>query len=150
LQQCRGIFPRRGYQEMKHLAGLLIIFGSILWAQVAPPKHSHDKDDNLTQRYGDLKCAMVTIKWDDTLTLTFTPPPGQLAQLPQPPPPPQTIMTTHFGSGFYVSGDGDIVTAAHVLGNKSWSDCPASTILSPQRQSEVPTDITNSFSPFRA
>ena len=28
--------------------------------------------------------------------------------------------------------------------------CPASTILSPQRQSEVPTDITNSFSPFRA
>ena len=28
--------------------------------------------------------------------------------------------------------------------------CPASTILSPQRLLEFPTDITNSFSPFRA
>ena len=33
---------------------------------------------------------------------------------------------------------------------RTFGGCPASTILSPQRLLEFPTDITDSFSPFRA
>ena len=40
------------------------------------------------------------------------------------------MTTTHFGTGFYTSGDGDIVTAAHVLGNKSWSDAGTGMVIS--------------------
>jgi|SRR5271157_2247123 len=86
---------------MKHLAGLLVIFSSLLWAQVAPPKHesrfhhvfsAHRETDNLEQRYNDMKCALVLILRDDK-----------------------------FGTGFYVSADGDVVTASHVVGERIWT-----------------------------
>ena len=87
-------------------------------SQVAPPKYGRYAN-NLQKRYEDLRCAMVTISW---VELTQ-------AQIPNN-PVPQTVTTTHFGTGFYVSADGDIVTAAHVVGNKSWSDPGTGMVVS--------------------
>jgi S1-C subfamily serine protease len=74
--------------------------GEVL-AQVQPPRRPsrqqrslearHDEND-LEQRYKDLGCAMVLI-----------------------------ISGDNVGTGFYVSSDGDFVTAAHVLGDRVWS-----------------------------
>src|SRR5271169_5681297 len=68
--------------------------------QVAPPKHEsrlhhlftpHRDSDNLQQRYEDLRCALVFIQAGNRT-----------------------------GTGFYVSPDGDIVTASHVIGDRSF------------------------------
>ncbi len=106
--------------------------GSLCLAQVRAPKHesrlkhlfsSHRDRDNLAARYADLRCAMVTIEWTDTLVFTTTSQPGQ-------PPLTQQMTITHFGTGFYTSADGDVTTAAHVVGNKSWSDAGTGMVVS--------------------
>ena len=96
-------------------------------AQVAPPKHESNSEhvkqsraQNYSQRYNELRCAMVTISWEETVSLPIT----VVGQQPQP------VKMKHFGSGFYASADGDIVTAAHVVGNKSWSDPGTGMVVS--------------------
>jgi hypothetical protein len=71
----------------------------------------HRERDNLKERYDDLRCAMVTITWEEMAVVP-----------PQSNQPLQIATITHFGTGFYSSANGDITTAAHVVGNKSWSD----------------------------
>jgi hypothetical protein len=88
-------------------------------AQVAPPKYGRYAN-NLQKRYDDLKCAMVTITWEEQ---SIVPGNGQPLQI-------LTTTTTHFGTGFYTSPTGDILTAAHVIGNKSWSDPGTGMIVS--------------------
>jgi S1-C subfamily serine protease len=68
-------------------------------AQVAPPKHEsgaehvkQSRAQNYSQRFNDLKCAVVEILRDNT-----------------------------FGTGFYINGDGDVLTASHVVGKKVWT-----------------------------
>jgi S1-C subfamily serine protease len=78
---------------------------SLVTAQVAPPKREsrwhhefsrHRENDNLPQRFAQLRCAFVLIR-----------------------------TTTDFGTGFFVSSDGDIATAAHVLGQRTFLDAGA-------------------------
>jgi hypothetical protein len=73
----------------------------IVEGQVAPPKHesrlhhifsAHRDSDNLQQRFNDIKCALVLIEAGNKL-----------------------------GTGFYISGDGDVATASHVLGERAFS-----------------------------
>lgn len=93
------------------------IFSAInTFAQVPSPKHesrlhhifaSHRDSDNLEQRFEDLKCALVLIEAGPRV-----------------------------GTGFYISGDGDVATASHVLGDRTFERNPDSsikiTILMPQ------------------
>jgi hypothetical protein len=74
---------------------------SVATAQVAPPTHesrwhhiftSHREPDNLEARYHDIQCAIV-----------------------------QIIRGNGFGTGFYVSATGDVVTASHVVGDRVWT-----------------------------
>ena len=78
------------------------------FGQVPAPKHesrlhhlfaTHNDTDKLQQRFNDLKCALVLIEAGTTL-----------------------------GTGFYISSDGDVATASHVLGNRSFSRNPNATI----------------------
>lgn len=82
----------------KNLAVITLAFLCCLGAaaQIAPPKHEsrwhhifsrHREQNNLEQRYGALKCALVVVD-------------SGIEQ----------------GSGFFISAEGDIVTAFHVLG----------------------------------
>lgn len=73
----------------------------IATAQVAPPKHEsrwhhifsrHREKDNLEERYEALKCALVLVD-----------------------------AGTQIGTGFFISADGDVVTAFHVLGQQVYS-----------------------------
>lgn len=77
-------------------------------AQVAPPPHEsrwhhtfsrHREPENLEQRFNDIKCALVLIESGPRL-----------------------------GTGFYTSADGDIATASHVLGDRTFSKNPDRTI----------------------
>lgn len=77
---------------------LLCVVAYAAFGQVPPPKYEqrwkhlfgeHRDQDNLEQRSTDLSCALVLIVAGDEM-----------------------------GTGFYISADGDIATAAHVLGNK--------------------------------
>ena len=77
-------------------------------AQVGPPKHesrwhhmfsSHRESENLDQRFNDIKCALVLIQSGPRL-----------------------------GTGFYISADGDLVTASHVLGDRAFSKNHDNTI----------------------
>ncbi len=72
-----------------------------VFGQIAPPKPesrlrhlfaAHRDIDNLQQRFNDLKCALVLIRTPDG-----------------------------FGTGFFISRDGDIATASHVLGQRVWT-----------------------------
>jgi len=96
-----------------------LLLSLFLDAQVAPPHHEsnyahikHSRAENYSQRYDALRCAMVTIGWEETVL----PPMAFNFQTPLP------VTIQHFGTGFYASEDGKIVTAAHVIANKSWSD----------------------------
>jgi hypothetical protein len=67
--------------------------------QVAPPKHEsgaehvkHSRAQNYSQRFDEVRCAIVEILRDNT-----------------------------FGTGFYINGDGDVLTASHVVGKKVWT-----------------------------
>src|SRR5467141_3050483 len=80
---------------------LLGCFALCAFSQVPKPKHesrlrhlfgSHTDTDNLQQRFQSLKCALVLIEAGPRL-----------------------------GTGFYVSADGDVVTASHVLGDRSFT-----------------------------
>jgi S1-C subfamily serine protease len=71
-------------------------------SQVAPPKREsnsahvkHSRAENYSQRFNNLKCALVLIR---------TP--------------------TEYGTGFFVSPDGDIATASHVLGQRTFYSGP--------------------------
>jgi S1-C subfamily serine protease len=89
-----------------HRIGLVILLGTLMLtgnaaAQVGSPKHEsrwnhlfsvHRDTDNLQQRFDDLKCALVLIEAGQKL-----------------------------GTGFYTSSDGDIATASHVMGERSFS-----------------------------
>ncbi len=77
-------------------------------AQVRRPRHesrlhhlfgSHNDTVNLEQRFADLKCALVLIEAGPRL-----------------------------GTGFYISSDGDVATASHVLGDRAFSRNPNGTI----------------------
>jgi hypothetical protein len=87
--------------------GIGVLCGSAR-AQIAGPKHeshlrhlfaAHRDTDNLAQRFDDLKCALVLIEAGQKL-----------------------------GTGFYVSGDGDVATASHVLGDRTFSLAPNNAI----------------------
>lgn len=85
---------------MKHLVIVIICFSVLSGAQVAPPKrHSkrqpQEEADNFQQRYEDLKCALVIIQSGGRI-----------------------------GTGFYVNGSGDVVTASHVLGDQLINPLP--------------------------
>lgn len=114
----------------KHLAviTLALLSCSTATSQVGPPRHEsrwhhiffrHREPENLRERYEELRCAMVTISWEETSTIAI---PNQ---------PVLTITTAHFGTGFYTSANGTVLTAAHVIGNKSWGDPkpPSSDII---------------------
>jgi len=87
------------------LAVFLLLYPAV--AQVAPPKHeslwhhlfARHRDADLERRFNDLKCALVLIR---------TP--------------------TEFGTGFFVSNDGDIATASHVLGQRTFESEPSGTM----------------------
>jgi S1-C subfamily serine protease len=73
----------------------------VAFAQVGPPKREsrwhhvfsrHREPENLEQRFNDIKCALVLIESGPRL-----------------------------GTGFYISSDGDIATASHVLGDRTFS-----------------------------
>jgi hypothetical protein len=89
---------------------LLLCLTDFTWGQVQAPKReshlhhlfaSHRDSDNIRERFEELKCALVLIESGPRL-----------------------------GTGFYVSADGDVATAAHVLGDRSFT-------LNPQRQINV-------------
>ncbi|MGA2370418.1 MAG: serine protease [Candidatus Korobacteraceae bacterium] len=94
---------------MKRLILWVMLSSSVIMAQVAPPRHEsglhrifssqHDEGGDLQQRYENLKCALVLLK-----------------------------SPTRAGSGFYISSDGDILTASHVLGERIYSLNPNHTI----------------------
>ena len=74
------------------------------FSQVQAPKHesrlhhlfaAHRDSDSLPQRFSDIKCALVLIQAANRL-----------------------------GTGFYVSEDGDIVTASHVVGERIFNQQP--------------------------
>jgi hypothetical protein len=71
------------------------LLGALLTAREAKsqvrPPKRHEAD-NLEQRYKDLKCALVLIQAGNSI-----------------------------GSGFYTSADGDLVTASHVLGDRTFA-----------------------------
>jgi hypothetical protein len=76
------------------------------YAQIAPPKHEtgaehvrHSRAQNYSQRFEAAKCALVQIIREV---------PGGGA--------------SSYGTGFYISDDGDIVTASHVVGDRVWTD----------------------------
>jgi S1-C subfamily serine protease len=80
---------------------VLLFFGCLTFAQVAPPKResrwhhlfsSHRETENLDQRFEALKCALVLIQSGPRL-----------------------------GTGFYINSEGDIATASHVLGDRTFS-----------------------------
>lgn len=97
--------------QRKCLAVVIFLYPWLLsFAQVPAPTNQ-----NLQERYDHLRCAMVTISWEETVTVPTIAP----ALFPA---ATQSFTVKHFGTGFYTSPDGNIVTAAHVVGNKSWSD----------------------------
>jgi hypothetical protein len=82
----------------------LLLVPELGFGQVAAPKNegkldhlfrAHRDQNNLEQRSISLSCALVLIIADDRM-----------------------------GTGFYVSPDGDVVTAAHVLGDKTFVGLP--------------------------
>lgn len=79
-------------------------FAQCAFAQVPKPRResrlhhlfgSHADTDDLQQRFQNLKCALVLIESGPRL-----------------------------GTGFYISSDGDVATASHVLGDRSFSRNP--------------------------
>ena len=109
----------------RFLMGVLItvVLGMNAWAQVPKPNHesrlhhlfaSHRDTDNLATRFDQLRCALVLIQAGPRL-----------------------------GTGFYVSADGDVATASHVLADRTFSRNPNGTITV---NLAVPTmlQITNS------
>ncbi len=77
-------------------------------SQVPAPKHeaqlhhifsAHRDNDNLPQRFNDLQCALVLIQSGPRL-----------------------------GTGFYISAEGDLATASHVLGDRTFTANPDGSI----------------------
>ena len=103
----------RGMQRNDRLFTPLVLaaaltFPGCVFGQIPSPRHethwqhmfgAHRDPDNLEQRFDQLKCALVLIESGPTL-----------------------------GTGFYISKDGDIATASHVLGDRSFSLNPNGTI----------------------
>jgi S1-C subfamily serine protease len=81
---------------MKTKLIMFCLVSSMGWPGSAPaqvPAPKHKDVLNLQQRYKDLSCALVVIQSGNKL-----------------------------GTGFYISSDGDIVTASHVLGDRIYSE----------------------------
>lgn len=94
---------------MSKLLGFVLLCVVVGWAaaQVPPPKFEsklshifgpHRDQDNLEQRSANLSCALVLI-----------------------------VAGERTGTGFYVSSDGDVATAAHILGEKMFVGFPNGT-----------------------
>ena len=86
------------------VVGIFCILCVLAQTQVAPPKHEsnnahvkHSRAENYSQRFDAIKCAIVQI---------FRGSPS---------------VGTPYGTGFYISADGDIVTASHVVGERVWT-----------------------------
>lgn len=82
-------------------------------AQVAPPKKQSRIHDDLPQRFIDIQCALVLIQSGPRL-----------------------------GTGFYISHDGDLATASHVLGDRTFSSDPDGAITAKLAMPQTIT-ITN-------
>jgi hypothetical protein len=92
---------------------ILVLFAAVLWsfgalAQIPAPRHesrlhhlfaAHRDQDNLPLRFSDIRCALVLIQ-----------------------------AGPHLGTGFFISADGDLVTASHVLGDRMFSALPNGAI----------------------
>jgi len=83
---------------------MLVALASLARAQVAPPKYEsrwhhilgrHRDANNLDRRFNDIKCALVLIEAGQKL-----------------------------GTGFYISPDGDIATASHVVADRTFDRTP--------------------------
>jgi len=93
--------------ERKTLALITVAFLCCLaTGQVAPPKHEsnfahvkHSRAENYRQRFEAIKCALILIR---------TP--------------------TGVGTGVFISPDGDIATASHVLGDRTFKSDPDGSI----------------------
>jgi S1-C subfamily serine protease len=85
------------------IISLALLIGCSAWtvsAQVPPPRResrwsriftTHRDSDNLEQRVDDLSCALLVLQSGDRL-----------------------------GTGFFINGEGDVVTASHVLGDRTF------------------------------
>jgi hypothetical protein len=106
------------------LVGVMVLLMLLFWtsgaaAQIPPPKHeshlhhvfgSHRDAENLPARFEALKCALVLIEAGQSL-----------------------------GTGFYINGDGDVATASHVLGQRTFARNADSTV---QVSIAMPTVLT--------
>ncbi|HSY11321.1 MAG TPA: serine protease [Verrucomicrobiae bacterium] len=96
---------------MKFIWLLVVGLSVSAFAQVAPPKHWHKDDDGLEQHYRDLRCSLLLIRTGEG-----------------------------YGTGFFVSADGDVATASHVLGPRSYTSLPDKKMkvdLSPPASFEI-------------
>jgi hypothetical protein len=89
-------------RKRRLLVGLAMVCSAV--AQVAPPNHesgaAHVKNSralNYSQRFDAIRCAIVQV-------FRGTPAQG-----------------TPYGTGFYISANGDVVTASHVLAERVWT-----------------------------
>ena len=90
---------------IKNVLAVGLLAGLPLLGQISPPKAEsrlhhitgpHRDDANeLESRYAELRCALVVIRAEDRL-----------------------------GTGFYISADGQVITASHVLGNRDFEPAP--------------------------
>ncbi|MGD0902310.1 MAG: serine protease [Terracidiphilus sp.] len=86
----------------------LLLVPVVSFEQIPAPKHesrihhlfaAHRDNDNLAQRFNDIRCALVLIQAGPRL-----------------------------GTGFFISGDGDLATASHVLGDRAFAPLPNGAI----------------------
>ena len=77
---------------------MIVVIG-VASAQVPAPKHAHRENDNLPQRFNDLRCALVLIQAGQKL-----------------------------GTGFFISADGEVATASHVVGDRQFSLNPGNLV----------------------
>jgi S1-C subfamily serine protease len=110
---------------------ILLVFLRPLAAQVAPPKHEsgethvrNSRAQNYSQRYDAIKCAIVQV-------VRGVPGPG-----------------SQFGTGFYINGDGDLVTASHVVGDRIWTPKDGGLTVDISFPSENITIVNNSNESF--
>ena len=79
--------------QRKYLAAMVLLYPCLLsFAEVSAPTNQ-----SLQDRYDHLRCAMVTISWQETVTVPATAP----ALFPA---ATQSVTIKHFGTGFYTSG----------------------------------------------
>jgi hypothetical protein len=103
-------------------------------AQIAPPKPvapaqmgDREAAENYGERLDAIRCAIVLVQ--STVHLSGKDP------------------ETHYGTGFYISDDGDVVTASHILGDRTWTRKLGSKKISVKLPTQLDITITNNFDP---